>query len=176
MVIKSARRIAARAACILLVTAGAVAASPAAAQANPPTITKNGPDVEDFVDTSCGFDVAVHASFLGAIDILKVDAAGNFQDISELQLAVEVLTNIQTGKTIRLNTSGGGKFTGNVNADGFTITGAGNWGWPRNPANPSQLGLFFSNGHFVETVDSQGVITVQHPPQHIRDLCVELAG
>jgi hypothetical protein len=129
------------------------------------------------VDTSCGFDVAVHASALGGIDILKVDSAGNFRDISEVQLSVEVLTNVQTGKTIRVNISGGGKFTGNVNAAGFTVagTGTGAWGWPRNPDNPTELGIFVTNGRFVETVDSQGNVTVSRTGR-LRDMCAELAG
>lgn len=180
MVNKSARRIAGRIACVLLVAAGLILASSSTAQASKPMFTRSGPYDDHYIDTSCGFDIAVHASGLGGHEILKVDSAGNFRDIVQANLAVEVLTNPQTDKTIRVNVSGGGKYTGNVNSTGaffpFTLTGFGVWAWPRNPNDPSQLGMFVSYGRFVEMRDAQGAIMVPKAPGRVRDMCAELAN
>jgi hypothetical protein len=66
-----------------------------------------------------------------------------------------------------------------VNAPGppfaFTVVGTGGWGWPRNPDNLSQLGIFVTDGRFVEVVDSQGNVTVSRTGR-LRDMCAELAA
>jgi hypothetical protein len=133
-----------------------------------PTIIRYPKQSYDFVDSTCGFDVHIQGT-ASEVDVLW----DGVRLIQAYPQSNEVLTNVQTGRTIHQNLAGGDQIT--VNKDGsFTFVGTGNWGWPYNPYT-GELGAFVTSGRFVESGDPQGNITFTIVGE-VEDLCAELAA
>src|SRR6266705_1379515 len=101
-----------------------------------PTIQRIPVDNE-FVDSSCGFDVDIHQTGT-IVDISYTDAEGVLHDFQAFPQGKQVMTNLDTGKTITVNIAGPGTFT--VNPDGsFTLVGRGTWSWNSNLTRTGHL-------------------------------------
>ena len=142
-----------------------------AASAGQPTIQRF-PFEDHLVSQSCGFPVQIDATGT-VVDISYTDAQGNFHEFQAGPTAKATLTNLVTGKTIVVNTSGPGDST--FGADGsFTRVGTGLWLWSQ--LNPATLapGIFLSEGRFVVSRSASGVLTITLTGTTI-DLCARLA-
>jgi hypothetical protein len=136
--------------------------------ASGPTIIRYPKQSFDSVDSTCGFEVHEQGTF-SEIDILW-DGERLIQAFPQFH---EVATNIETGRTIHVNLSGGDQIT--VYEDGSaTLVGTGNWVWPYNPYT-GEAGAFATAGRFVDTLDSQGNETFTIVGE-VEDLCAELAA
>jgi hypothetical protein len=121
-----------------------------AALAGKPTMQRS-PINDEFVDSSCGFDVDVVTTGF-VIDIQWTDSSGGVRDFQAYPQAKQVLTNLETGKTITLNISGPSHVS--VPAEGTpTLVGTGHWVWGSNPAT-GEPGIFMTTGRFVLDLDS----------------------
>lgn len=173
MAIKPARRIAGRITAVLVLVVLCLGAATGTASASAPTITRSGPFVLDSIETSCGFDVAVHAT--GTQSLFEwTDAAGNSRLFLFLPTTRVVATNVQTGKTVTHSTSGPEKVT--FFSDGsarFMATGVTLLNM--SPEITGGPGLFLIKGRVVQVLDSQGNVTVSRTGTLV-DLCAELAA
>src|SRR6266511_1069123 len=95
--------------------------------ASGPTIIRYPKQSFDVVDSTCGFDVHEIGTF-SEVDILW-DGERLIQAFPTFH---EAATNIETGRTIHINLSGGDQITLNEDGSG-TFVGWGNWVWPYNP-------------------------------------------
>ncbi len=136
--------------------------------ASGPTITRYPKQSFDYLDYQCGF--AVHnVGTTSEVDILW-DGVRLIQAFPQTN---EVATNVETGKSMHINFSGGDHIS--VNPDGSgTFVGIGNWLWAYNPST-GQPGGWETSGRFVEAFDSQGNVTFSIVGQ-IEDLCAEIAS
>jgi hypothetical protein len=154
---------------ILLAVVAALAVTPAAS-ADQPTREIFGP-FPDFTLDVCGFPVLFH-SIGDTIVSTFTDDEGNVtrQDL-HFPGNKQVLTNLDTGKTLTFPTNGPGFFEFNPDGSGsLTVTG------------PSvglvvgeEPGLFWSAGRYVETFDAEGNITSIEFNGHVEDVCAQLA-
>jgi hypothetical protein len=142
--------------CLLMLALTAAFAAPAA-RADPPQVFPL--TAFDFVDTTCGFDVSAHFVLNG--EVLRVFSNGN--SLITGPLSAELSAN---GKTVSVNISGPGIFTGSRD---FFGAGTGLW----RVQTPTGLTLAVVAG--VISIDFQtGVATVVHGTV-VTDLCAALA-
>lgn len=177
MVIRPARHIVGRIVGVLALAVGFVVVAPGAALASQPTVTMSPLTVDNEIDTSCGFAVAVHA-VVRFIDIVWTDSAGNVRDFEAAMESSVQLTNVATAKTIKVNEAGPGTAYYSTSGEGtFTLVGTGGWGWGHNPDinYPSVPGMFLTEGRFTLTIDPQGNFSVSRVGRLV-DLCAELAA
>ena len=126
-----------------------------------PTI-QHSPWNEDFIYTDCGFDVRIQQTGT-IIDISYTDTQGVFHEFSAYPQLKSVMTNVLTGKSIKLNISGPVKFA--LNPDGsFEVVSLGTGAWAVDPdsmgADTPIPGLFYTQGPVHVFVDVNGFATV----------------
>ena len=124
------------------------------ASANKPVIHRTAVN-DEFVDSSCGFDVDVRTTGF-VVDIFWTGADGSVRDFQAFPQGKQVITNVETGRSITINISGPAHVT--VTAGGTaTLIGTGNWSWGSNPVT-GDPGIFLTRGRFVMSLNT-GVVT-----------------
>ena len=139
-----------------------------------PTI-QHSPWNEDFIYTDCGFDVRIQQTGT-MIDISYTDTQGVFHEFMAYPQLKSVMTNVLTGKSIKLNISG--PVTVVSNPDGsFEVVSLGVNAWGSDPdsfgADTIIPGLFYTQGRVHVFVDVNGFATVTRTGTKIA-LCPKL--
>ena len=117
---------------------------------------------EDFIYTDCGFNVRIQQTGT-SIDISYTDTQGVFHEFTAYPQLKSVMTNVLTGKSIKLNISG--PVTVVSNPDGsFEVVSLGVGAWAVDPdslvADTFIPGLFYTQGRVHVFVDVNGFATV----------------
>jgi hypothetical protein len=127
---------------------------------------------DTFFAESCGVPVEFHGVGV-SVTIQWVDADGTTRTITAYPQTRLTLTNLDTGTSITLNTSGGARLT--EGADGsFTMVGTGLWEWGINPRTLAP-GEFLTSGRWVFSIDAAGNASFQIVG-NITDLCPQLTA
>jgi hypothetical protein len=145
-------------------------AAPSALAAKP-TYERVPVDVT-FFDNTCGVPFEYHAVGV-SVTIQWVDADGTTRTIGAFPQARLTITNLDTGTSITLNTSGTAHLT--ERADGsFTMVGTGLWEWGINPET-LEPGETLTSGRWVFSIDAAGNGSFQIVGK-ITDLCPQLTA
>ena len=145
-------------------------AAPSALAAKP-TYERVPVDATFFAE-ACGVPVEYHAVGV-SVTIQWVDADGTTRTITAFPQARLTITNLDTGTSITLNTSGTGFTT--EGADGsFTMVGTGLWEWGINPRT-LEPGETLTAGRWVFSIDAAGNAFFQVIGR-VTDLCPQLTA
>ena len=156
---------------VLLVTLAACVVATSSAQAAPPTHERVRVD-ETFIDESCGFRVQTHVTGF-VVTIEWVDEDGTTRRFEAFPQGRATHTNLSTGESITVNTSGPAHTTENPDGS-LTVVGTGTWGFGNHP-DTGAPGIFQVAGRWVFSIDAQGNESFRFVGR-VRDLCTELAA
>lgn len=150
----------------------ALAIAPAASAGKP--TREILPPVPDSVLTQCGFPVLDHEEGVAIVESFTDEEGNLVRQIITSPGLTEILTNLDTGKTVVLHIPGPGFIDWNPDGSA-TFTGAGPFFFFVNPATLTP-GLFYTTGRFVSTFDANGNRTSFESVGPVTDVCAELAA
>ena len=132
------------------------------------------PPFPDAVLDQCGFPVLDHEEGQTVLLSFTDDQGNLVRQIITGPGLTEILTNLDTGKTLVFHIPGPGFLDLNPDGSG-TFTGAGPFFFFAHPATRTP-GLFYTTGRFVITFDANGDRTSFESVGPIIDVCAELAA
>lgn len=151
----------------------ALAAAPGAIAAKP--TTDFYPALPDYVHDDCGFPVLVHSIGPTLITTFS-DLDGNVVKVIAIFPGnKQVLTNLETGTSVTIPTTG--PLIIRLNADGSgSSKSVGPWTFTIGHPITGEPGFFFTRGQVHFTFDAEGVTTSVKVFGHVVDVCAQLAA
>jgi hypothetical protein len=162
-----------RAFLIVSAVIAALAVVPAATADKPTREILSG--LEDFVVTDqCEFPVLVHTEG-GGIAMTFTDKEGDVvKELLVFPANKQVFTNLDTGTSVTVVTTGPGHFHFNPDGSGF-LKVTGHSAWLADPVT-GEPGIFLTEGRFLLTFDAEGTPTSVDLTGHRVDVCAQLAS